>query len=158
VLERPHLEPDLVAEPHEHEDLVGAVRVAVDEARPSRISLSASSWQVLARRDVVLVLLPEPAPLLLPGRLVVARRDERGADRLLDAHAALRIAIARGIAPVGLLRVLAERELDPSGAPAKRSSDAGRPHFQRSTAFCPPMEFAEPCSAFTVVVPPASWR
>jgi len=46
----------------------------------------------------------------------------------------------------------------PGIAPGKINSLAGRPHLIFTTVFKPPIGFAEPCSRFKVVTPPASSR
>ena len=46
----------------------------------------------------------------------------------------------------------------PGSAPGNSISDASRPYLSFTTAFCPPMVFAEPCSTLMVVTPPASAR
>jgi hypothetical protein len=48
--------------------------------------------------------------------------------------------------------------LIPGGAPSKTISDAGRPYFSFTVAFCPPMVLAEPWRMLIVVTPPARAR
>ena len=48
--------------------------------------------------------------------------------------------------------------LIPGIAPGNSISGTSRPHLSFTTAFCPPIVFAEPCSTLIVVTPPASWR
>jgi len=48
--------------------------------------------------------------------------------------------------------------LVPGIAPGNKNSLAGRPYLIFTTVFRPPIGFAEPCSRFSVVTPPASSR
>ncbi len=48
--------------------------------------------------------------------------------------------------------------LMPGAAPVNTMSLASRPYLSFTTAFCPPIVFAEPCSTLIVVTPPASPR
>src|ERR1035437_3567910 len=48
--------------------------------------------------------------------------------------------------------------LMPGSAPGNSISVASRPYLSFSTAFCPPIVFAEPCRRLIVVTPPASAR
>ena len=41
------------------------------------------------------------------------------------------------------------------GASSMTNSSQGRPHLSLMDSFCPPMELAEPCMVWMVVMPPA---
>ena len=110
VLQRCDPEPEPFRQVEQHEDFVGAVGVGVHlplavEDLENRLEL-----QVAARLDV------RGRVTVVVGtcRSVVEGGAEALVNRLFDAHARLRIAPTVGgcVAPVALLRVLAERELD----------------------------------------------
>ena len=112
VLEGRDLEAHLLGETDHHQDFVGAVAVRVHEALALEDLDERLELQIAARRQrsaAGLVLL-----VVLPRLLVRLGAREGVADDELDAHARHRVAPrAGGLADRHVLRVLAERELDP---------------------------------------------
>ena len=96
VLERVHLEAQLVGGADEHEDLVGAVAVGVDETPALEDLDERLELQIAARRQHVLAGLQFGAPHQhVPG----GQEDERRRRRLDDVgqvHAAPRLGLRRG--------------------------------------------------------------
>ena len=157
VLERRDLEAHLLGQADQHQDLVGAIAVRVDEALALEHLDQRLELQIAPRRQrgsAGLVLL-----VVLPGLLVRGAR-ERVADHVLDAHARRRIA-ARAGRPGRwrMLRVLAERELDARHRALEEHVLGARlPQRSLITWFWPPIGLALPCSTLATVMPPASSR
>ncbi len=97
VLEGPDRKTELFGQPDEHQNLILAVAVDVDDA--------------LALEDLERGIQAQVAPLA-PRTLVVACRHEGVAHDLLHAHPRLRVASGFIITPIRLLDVLSEGELD----------------------------------------------
>jgi hypothetical protein len=155
VLQRLHAEPEALRDAQKHQDLVRAIAVRVhvhvareDPAQHLEPDVSPRRRHVLATRACLL----ERRPLAV----VLLRAVEGAVEDRLDPGTRGRIALAR--TEVRALGVLSERELDPCGAPGKRSSSARR--FQRSlsTSLRPPIVLADPCRHWMVVTPPARAR
>src|SRR6185437_13153840 len=101
--------------------------------------------------------------VVVPGRLVVTGAGEGVAQHLFLSYARGGVAERsarrqRHLLAVLLRHVLESANLIPGIAPGKSISSTSRPHLSFTTAFCPPMVFAEPWSTLIVVTPPASWR
>ena len=138
MLEGADLEPEILRDAAEHEDLVLSVGVAVDESLAGEDLGEGFEFEVAARagdapadvevdrgaalpdhgyfhalgvlRGVVVQRGAESCPPVGPGVCVLLGRDESVADKGLDAHACA--GIASRVARAGALDVLAERELD----------------------------------------------
>src|SRR5690606_23605873 len=106
VLEGSDPEAEVLRDAAEHEDLVLPVAVAVDEPVASEDLGEGFELQVAARGRAALV----GGVPARPRGGVLLRLLEAVAEDRLDAHARLRVAAAA--LAVGLLDVLAERELD----------------------------------------------
>ena len=109
VLERGDFHVERLERAHRREDLILAVAVAMNEAvavedLDDRVELEVAAD---GHPTLLLVFLASPA--------VVLCRPEAVGEDLLHAHAGLRVAGGKGVAPVGLLDVLAEGELDALG-------------------------------------------
>ena len=112
VLQRRDAEADFLGQPQQHQDLVGAIAVRVDQAPALEHLHQRFELQVAPRRNRGRVLLLAcgiggPLGLVRPGP------RERVANHELHAHAAGRIAARSLLAELPhVLRVLAQRELD----------------------------------------------
>ena len=106
VLEGPHGEAELVGEADEHEDLVLAVAVAVNDALAVEDLDERVELQVAPGRHGPYPLVGAQGEVAIQPRPVLAGGDEGIADDRLDTHAGV------GVAALGALDVLAERELD----------------------------------------------
>ncbi len=124
VLEGGDPEAELLREPDELEDLVGPIRVGVDEALPLQDLDERLELQVAPRRDQILLAGLPPSPVLLPLLPVLARLDERLADHVHDAHPRCGITLGRPRRwrEIRALRVLAQREFDPGRRPSEEEA------------------------------------
>ena len=160
VLEGGDLEAHLVGEADQHQDLVGAIAVRVNQALAFEHLDQRVELQIAARREHVLAGLLLRL-VVLPVLAVGLGARERVANDVLDA-------LARGRKPLRIGRrlaalpgdVLAEGELD---AGQRALEAAGRspgvlPQRSLMTTVLPPMALALPCRMLAVVVPPARSR
>jgi hypothetical protein len=152
---RERVDPEAVAlgDAHEHQDLVGAVRVRVHADAAFHDVHERLEPQVAARRHRCAA---RVAPVVGPRLAVLLRRRERLVVHGLDAGARRREPVGRRAA-VLLRDVLAERELHR----ARRALDqqrkpSSRPQRVLMIALCPPIGFALPCRICAVVTPPDS--
>src|SRR6476659_1106749 len=113
VLERPDLKTKLVREIDQHQDLADDVAVSVHVTLAFEHFDERLELQIASRRYEVLVFANVGA-ILVPRALVIARADERVANRLFDAHTRVWIAAldAGHVRRTRTLDVFAERELD----------------------------------------------
>ena len=158
VLERRDRHAELLGRAQHLQDLVLAVRVAVDLALALEDLRDGLELQVGLGRDRVRALDRGRLPVLLPagGDSPARPGRRRGSTRRRPSASA-------GSAGCGLRQLdcfgfSPSANLMPSGAPAKKRSSGPPPHRHLTIWFWPPIALAEPWSTLAVVVPPASSR
>ncbi len=129
VLKRADLETVIVGDFQQHQDLVGAIAMSVDEAFAFENLDQRIEFQVAARRDGMFAL-GHLGAVVVPIRLILLRFVEGFADDVVHAHARGRIAQVRR-AENGrrslALGVLAKGELNAGQRPFERGLERSYP-------------------------------